>query len=128
MRAHGVTNFPDPAGDGGGINLARTGINPSSPAFRSARSACVRLLPGGGPSRHATEAQIRQATDTAVCMRAHGVPNFPDPIVTATPPAIDPGKYSTAEYGNGIFIGIPASINVNSPAFETAAKTCAFSG
>jgi hypothetical protein len=60
----------------------------------------------------------------AECMRKHGVTGFPDPIVTATPPAIGTGEYSQAEYGNGIFIGIPSSINVNSPAFEAAAKAC----
>jgi len=60
------------------------------------------------------------------CMRNHGVTGFPDPIITATPPEINPGEYSTAEYGNGMFIGIPSSINVSSPAFEAAAKTCNF--
>jgi hypothetical protein len=60
----------------------------------------------------------------AECMRKHGVTGFPDPIVTATSPAIGTGEYSQAEYGNGIVIGIPSSINVNSPAFEAAAKAC----
>ncbi|MGA2927919.1 MAG: hypothetical protein ABSG43_18375 [Solirubrobacteraceae bacterium] len=125
MRAHGVTNFPDPAGSGG-LNIAGTGINPQSPAFKSAQAGCVKLMPGGGPGTHATAQQIKQATDTAECMRQHGVTGFPDPIITATPPSINPGEYSTAEYGNGMFIGIPKSINVNSPAFEAAAKTCNF--
>jgi hypothetical protein len=57
-------------------------------------------------------------------MRKHGVTGYPDPIITAKPPAINPADYSTAEYGNGMFIGIPSSINMNSPAFEAAAKTC----
>jgi hypothetical protein len=83
-------------------------------------------LPGGGPSAHATALQIKQATETAECMRQHGVTGFPDPIVTATPPAINPGEYGAAEYGNGMFIGIPKSINVKSPAFEAAAKVCNF--
>jgi hypothetical protein len=124
MRANGVTNFPDPAG-GGGLNIAGTGINPQSPAFKSAQAACSKLMPGGGPSTHATAQQIKQATETAECMRNRGVTGFPDPIVTARPPAIK-GGYSIAEYGNGMFIGIPSSINVNSPAFEAAAKTCNF--
>lgn len=125
MRARGVTNFPDPAG-GGGVNIAGTGIDPQSPAFKSAQAACFKLMPGGGPKTHATSQQIRDATETAECMRKHGVSGFPDPIITATPPAINPGDYNTAEYGNGMFIGIPRSINVNSPAFEAAAKTCKF--
>jgi hypothetical protein len=124
MRAHGVPTFPDSAG--GGINLAGTGINPDSPAFRSAQAICHKLLPGGGPGTHASEQDIRLDVAMAVCMRKHGVPNFPDPIVTSKPPAVAPGQYRVAEYGNGIFIGIPSSINVNSPAFLAAAKTCNF--
>ncbi len=128
MRAHGVTNFPDPAGGGGGLNIAGTGIKPASPSFRSARASCSKLLPGGGPGTHASEQEIKQDTETAECMREHGVTAFPDPIVTATPPAINPSDYSSAEYGNGIFIGVPKSINVNSPAFEAAAKACNLNG
>jgi hypothetical protein len=127
MRAHGVTNFPDPAG-GGGLNIAGTGINPASPGFKAARATCPALLPGGGPRTHASEQEIKQDTETAECMREHGVTSFPDPIVAATPPAINPADYSSAEYGNGIFIGIPKSINVNSPAFASAAKACSLNG
>jgi hypothetical protein len=128
MREHGVTNFPDPSGGGGGgINLAGTGIDPTSPAFRSAQRTCFKLLPGGGPGGgHASAEEIRQDVDMARCMRAHGVANFPDPIVTPTPPNINPGKYSEAEYGNGIFIGVPSSINPSSPALVAAAKACKF--
>ena len=124
MRAHGVTNFPDPSSNGPGLNLNGTGINPQAPSFRTAQAICSKLLPGGGPSTHASAQQIKQATETAECMRKHGVTGYPDPIVTSKPPNINPADYSTAEYGNGIFIGIPSSINVNSPAFEAAAKTC----
>jgi hypothetical protein len=126
MREHGVTNFPDPGSGGGGINIAGTNIDPDSPAFRSARVACFKLIPGAGPGTHASEQQIKQATETAECMRKHGVTGFPDPIITATPPAVAREQYSQAEYGNGIFIGIPKSINANSPAFDAAAKACNF--
>jgi hypothetical protein len=48
MRKHGVPNFPDPAPNGtfllqGGSNP----INPKSPQFNSAMSACHTLLPPG---------------------------------------------------------------------------------
>ena len=72
------------------INIAGTGIKPASPSFRSARASCSKLLPGGGPGTHASEQEIKQDTETAECMREHGVTAFPDPIVTATPPAINP--------------------------------------
>jgi hypothetical protein len=42
MRAHGITNFPDPTTSGGGvgISLGATGIDPSSPQFQAAAKAC----------------------------------------------------------------------------------------
>ncbi|MBV8217731.1 MAG: hypothetical protein JO325_04655 [Solirubrobacterales bacterium] len=55
MRANGVPNFPDPKG-GGGIQL-NGNINPASPAFKSARSKCHHLLPGGGPPSGPPSAQ-----------------------------------------------------------------------
>lgn len=47
MRAHGITNFPDPtfSSHGAGISLsAGSGINPNSPAFKAAQSACGSLI------------------------------------------------------------------------------------
>lgn len=42
MRAHGITNFPDPTFHGArvGVQLKGSGLNPSSPAFQSAQKAC----------------------------------------------------------------------------------------
>jgi hypothetical protein len=40
MRAHGVTNFPDPL-PGGGFTVPST-INPQSPAFIAASNACAK--------------------------------------------------------------------------------------
>jgi len=132
MRAHGVTNFPDPSGSGGGINISGTGINPRSPAFRAAQTVCFKLLPGGGPNSHtASAAQIREADATAQCMREHGVTGFPDPIISNKPPYdlnLNPANYSSIEAGGGMIIAIPRSIDAQSPAFENAAKACKFSG
>jgi hypothetical protein len=136
MRAHGVTNFPDP-GRSGDTNITGTGIDRNSPTFQSAQSACAKLAPGpGAVATQATAQQIKQAVETSECMRKHGIPGFPGPIATATPPARassfdpckppKPGKYSETDYSNGILIEIPISIDVNSPAFEAAAKTCNF--
>lgn len=129
MRAHGVTNFPDPSG-GGGLNLDGTGINPQSPSFRAAQAICFKLLPGGGPAKqHASAQQIKQATETSECMRAHGVTGFPDPVVSKSsgPPDLNPAQYSSVEDSGGLIIAIPKSINPQSPAFVAAAKTCHFS-
>jgi hypothetical protein len=50
MRSHGVTNFPDPTDSGGAVGLTigpTSGINPQSPIFTRAQSACASLQPGG---------------------------------------------------------------------------------
>jgi hypothetical protein len=47
MRAHGVSNFPDPK-LGGGPVTSGGGINPNSPQFQSAQHACQNLLHKGG--------------------------------------------------------------------------------
>jgi hypothetical protein len=47
MRAHGRTNFPDPTfGSNGGVRLSlrpASGLDPSSPAFKSAQAACASV-------------------------------------------------------------------------------------
>ena len=45
MRAHGVTNFPDPRPGSGGIQIPDN-LNPRSPSFRSAQQACKQLRQG----------------------------------------------------------------------------------
>ncbi len=51
MRAHGVSNFPDPqvsSTPGGGVGVriggAKSGINPQAPAFKSAQRACGSII------------------------------------------------------------------------------------
>jgi hypothetical protein len=125
MRAHGVTNFPDPSSRGG-INIAGTGLNPRSPAFEGAQTACSKLLPGGGPANHKPSAtQIADARKAAECMRSHGVSGYPDPIVSNEPPtSLNPASYSQISDSGGIIIAIPKSIDPQSPVFQKAAKTC----
>ena len=116
MRAHGVPNFPDPRPPGQipatrTIQPARSGgftANPSSPAYRAASTDC-RSLADASPVTAAAGNQV-MATQLkfAVCMRAHGVPNFPDPT-------------STGEIGDN---GEIAGVNQSSPAFEAAERAC----
>ena len=77
MRANGVPNFPDPNGQG---VIQGSGIDPNSAAFQKATQACAKNLRGG---KAPSPAQIASAEAAALsfskCMRAHGVPDFPDP-------------------------------------------------
>ena len=93
MRSHGVPNYPDP---GSGGQLPKTGapvLGVSDSQYQAAQQACRPLLPAGG-SLPQQEHQCMQNSDCppalvqqmmsadlklARCMRAHGVPNFPDP-------------------------------------------------
>jgi hypothetical protein len=125
MRGHGVPNFPDP-GSGGGVRIAPgSGINPQSPAFQSAQSACSKLLPGGGSGLHGPpSAQARTLMlATSECMRTHGVTGFPDP--TTTPPLSING-YSQVIGRGGVFIAVPDTINPGSPTYAQAAAACLF--
>lgn len=111
MRAHGLPDFPDPSA-GGGIHLAiapGSGIDPRSPAFQSAQRSCKHLLPGGGPRGRISESQKITLIKHAECMRANGVPGYPDPRF---PP------------GGGIETFIGPDANAGSPAFQHAMKAC----
>ena len=126
MRAHGVPNFPDP-GSGGGIQIpTNSGINLKSPAFRSAQSACFKLLPGGGPGRGGvSEARKEMMLKLAQCMRAHGVSSFPDP--TSSPPAGPPAGGGVAFGAPGAFIAVPQAM-IQAPGFKQAGAACGFPG
>ena len=140
MRSHGVPNFPDPNVAGGGFQVQVSGyhesvsigpipgINEQSPAFLAAISACQKLLPGGAAAsgqQHPSAAAMAQARTAAKCMRAHGVPNFPDPgtFMPSTPPA-----NTALDNINGAVFLIPDSIDLQSPAVKQAATACKFPG
>lgn len=74
MRANGIPNFPD------GRITPKSGIDPLSPAYQGAEKACKKHLPSDGAGPPPTPASVvRQEVALANCMRANGVPNFPDP-------------------------------------------------
>jgi hypothetical protein len=123
MRSHGVPSFPDPNGQGIHIGPG-SGIDPASPAFRTARSACSKLLPGGGPgNQHPTAQQIEMARQLSECMRRHGVTGFPDP--SFTPPSGPTGNSLVVDLG-GVVLAVPSTINPSSSVFVQAANACHF--
>jgi hypothetical protein len=82
MRSHGVIAFPDPNGTGEIPKQQVVTARKADPSqFDAANNACRRFLPNGGNGE--TAAQIAQDWTTfrrfARCMRADGVPTFPDP-------------------------------------------------
>jgi hypothetical protein len=109
MRKHGVTNFPDPSGQGVITIHSGMGIDPGSPAFRSARTACEKLRPNGGQPTPAQIAQRqKQMLAFSACMRAHGVKDFPDPSNGGLKIESRPGT----------------DLNPNNPTFQKAQQAC----
>ena len=124
MRSRGVSDFPDPSTsqngdnsfgvDGYNFNLPAT-LNTQSPVYQSAQKSCQHLIGLGasGPARNpALVAKAkRDALAHAECMREHGVPNFPDPTVSAS--------------GNGVAVGQDSrGLNPQSAAFQHAQMIC----
>jgi hypothetical protein len=138
-RSHRVPNFPDPnvssgfhiqvSGYHSSVSIGPiAGINGESPAFLAAMSACQQLLPGGAAPpglQHPSAAAMALARAAAKCMRAHGVPNFPDPgtFMPSTPPA-----HTALDNINGAVFLIPDSIDLQAPAVQHAATACQFPG
>lgn len=124
MRAHGVPNFPDPSGGGGGFQIPN-GINPQSPAFQSAQKACGGLLGPRSGGKQGSEQRHLQLLRLAECMRAHGISGFPDP--SNSPPSAPPSGGGIAFGGPGGFISVPQTM-MQSPGFQQAATACGFPG
>jgi hypothetical protein len=130
MRSHGVPDFPDPDSDGdfhlsssqqgggsrgsGSNSGSNQGSNSVSSQETAANQVCNRLLDVGaqmspGQQQHA----LGQLVKYAQCMRAHGVPNFPDPHTTSGGIGVPSG------------IGFDLSgIDLRSPQYQTASRAC----
>jgi len=105
MRAHGVPGFPDPDSQGQFVFTQGSGVDPNSSQFQSARAACQNLLPAGSAGQQ-SQGQS-QTVKFSQCMRAHGVPNFPDP---------------QTQGGGSFFSG--NGLDPNSPQFQSAMRAC----
>lgn len=125
MRSRGVSGFPDP-GTGGAISLTPdSGFDLAAPAFHAAQQSCQHLLPGGGSLSGPPNPQAKaQMLKMSKCMRAHGISGFPDPH-SGSPPG-RPFGYRDIIATNGFYLGIPISIDTQSPAFKQAAAACNF--
>ncbi len=82
MRSNGVSEFPDPGASGGltidGV-VNGTSLDPNTPTFKQAISACKNLEPAGFMGSKRSPQQMQGALRFAQCIRANGVADFPDP-------------------------------------------------
>jgi hypothetical protein len=75
LRAHGVTDFPDPDAKGD----FDYGVSVTPAVWTKAVSACKDLQPPGTLSGKRTPKEQSGALRFAQCMRDNGVKDFPDP-------------------------------------------------
>jgi hypothetical protein len=100
IRSHGVPDFPDPPSSGVVPKGSAQQLGVSTSQLQAAQTACQDLYPNGGGSGgvltkdslgqcemtgDCPQAVVQQALNVlrkyARCMRAHGVPNWPDPTI-----------------------------------------------
>lgn len=109
MRSNGVPRYPDPDARGRLVKESLLQLGVSGNRLQAADSACRHLLPNGGSAP--SPAQVQQVRLLSLrfsqCVRAHGVPGFPDPDNTGRIPD-------------------PASVGIDqgSPKFEAANSAC----
>jgi len=116
MRSHGEPSFPDPQPNGG---FMVHNINPNSPQYQAAAKACAKLRgPGMSPAQR--NQALAQLLKYSACMRAHGVPDFPDPTEQDGGVGIQIST-STRQGANG---STTTGIDPNSPQFKAAQQAC----
>jgi hypothetical protein len=125
MRANGVPTFPDPKPGRGALFAIPSGTSPAAPAFRAAEAKCQKLLGGGFPSpgaaTHPSAQTLAKLLRISICMRQHGISQFPDP--TTTRPVNPTGVGVITDFDGAILL-FPATINLQSPAYRQALAAC----
>jgi hypothetical protein len=107
MRSHGVANYPDPDSSGQIPKVtSATQLGVSDARLTAAEGACQSLWPYQSSQSQNQQQQIMSnGLKLAQCMRAHGVPLFPDPtigpngprfVVSVSKDGINP--HSSAQY------------------------------
>ena len=109
MRSHGVPDFPNPLVGGDKVALQITPAIVQNPRFTSAQAACRYLMPARMQGPTITPADQQDYLKGAACMRAHGIPNFPDP---------------TFGGARGVDFPIPPGMNTTSQQFSAARQIC----
>ena len=105
MRRNGVSRFPDPGASGQfTIDAVANGssLDTSTPAFKQAISACKDLEPAGFTGSKRSSQQQQAALKFAQCIRANGVPDFPDPIPNG--PLVDTNRIPSSATSSGLSI------------------------
>ena len=98
IRAHGVSDFPDPDAK----NQFEYGVSVSPAVWKQATTACKDLQPPGTLSGKRTPKQQSASLRFAQCVRDHGVKDFPDPVNGE--PVVDTYKIPSSNRPGGMTI------------------------
>jgi hypothetical protein len=105
MRSNGVSQFPD-LGASGKVTLDGvvngSSLDPNSPAFQQAISACKDLEPAGFTGSKRSPQQMSAALRFAQCIRENGVKDFPDPVNGQ--PLVDTNRIPSSNLPGGMSI------------------------
>jgi hypothetical protein len=115
MRANGV-DMPDPSEEDGRVKIKKEGGagKTRGETTERAENKCRHLMPNGGKPIKPNAADLARMREFAKCMRANGVPGFPDPAADGA------GIEIKREGGLG---SVPA-VDPKNPAFQAAQKKC----
>jgi hypothetical protein len=114
MRTHGIPDYPAPQSNGQMQKIAsgqQVGVSDS--VLKSAETACQALWPYQGLTQAQGRQELADAVMFAQCMRAHGLPKFPDP---STDPASGRAEFVISVSRDGF--------NPQSPQVLAKARTC----
>jgi len=98
IRAHGVSDFPDPNAN----NDFQYGVSVSPAVWTRAVDACKDLQPPGTLSAKRTPKQQSASLRFAQCIRDNGVKDFPDPVNGE--PLVDTTKIPSSNQRGGMAI------------------------
>jgi hypothetical protein len=115
MRDHGV-NMPDPGANGSPGTAVK--INVSRAVMEAAKKACQKYAGNaGGPSgKKLDPAELAKMRQFAQCMRAHGLPNFPDPQAS--------GGITVERRSGGSGGASGGGMRPDDPKFKAAQRAC----
>lgn len=130
VRAHGVPNFPDPGSAGQVPKADAQQLGVSATQLQSAEQTCAHLLPATGSTAeqqqetqctmagNCSQAVIQQwmsgLRTLAQCLRSHGEPNWPDPVISSE------GGHPAGPH----FLYAQAGIDHHSPQVLAHVQTC----
>lgn len=118
MRGHGEPDFyyasqqsaqnSNPDALSLGMGYVVTGIDTDTAVFAAAMKSCQHLDTIPPPPPVSKQKLAREVKFTA-CMRAHGYPDYPDPVV---------------QDGHLFRVPVPSGIDTTSPQFQAAQNAC----